>query len=262
MISLRNVTRVFGDFVAVDGITLKVPRGAIFGFLGTNGAGKTTTIRMMTTTLAPSSGSISLNGHDVVQFPGEARRMFGIVFQDPSLDIELTAYENMTLHSVLYGMSRALRDQRIPELLRFVGLWDQKDAFPKTFSGGMKRRLEIARSLLHAPAILFLDEPTLGLDPQTRSQVWGYLKWLALKEHTTVFFTTHYMEEAERVADTIAIIDRGKLIAMASPSALCSKTSTGSLEEAFIKLTDRSVEEGAEAASSEIMRTYTRVWGR
>ncbi len=192
---------------------LRLVPGEIFAFLGPNGAGKSTTIKMLTTLLHPTSGTIILNGHNPVNESAAARRSFGIVFQDPSLDDDLTARENMDFHGVLYGVPTKLRKERIEQLLKFVELWERKDSLVKEFSGGMKRRLEIARGLLHHPKVIFLDEPTLGLDPQTRNHMWAYLQELNKSEGITVFFTTHYMEEASRIAQRIAIIDHGKIIA-------------------------------------------------
>lgn len=217
MIHVQNLTKKFDTIVAVDNISFSVAKGEIFAFLGPNGAGKSTTIKMLTTLLHPTDGTITLDGHDPVHHPDEVRRSFGIVFQDPSLDDELTAWENMEFHGVLYGMPRSVRRERIDQLLKFVELWDRKDSFVKEFSGGMKRRLEIARGLLHHPKVIFLDEPTLGLDPQTRNHMWSYLKNLNEKEGTTIFFTTHYMEEADRVAQRIAVIDHGKIVAQGKP---------------------------------------------
>jgi ABC-2 type transport system ATP-binding protein len=261
IISVRNLSKRFRGFAAVDGISFDVPEGSIFAFLGPNGAGKSTTIKMLTTLLRQSGGGIMLDGHDPLQDPGAARRSFGIIFQDPSLDDELTARENMEFHGMLYGVPAAARKPKIEELLRFVELWDRKDELVKRFSGGMKRRLEIARGLLHAPRILFLDEPTLGLDPQTRNHVWGYLQEMNRKEGVTVFFTTHYMEEAERVARTIAIIDHGKIIATGTPADLMRRTGSSSLEDAFLALTGKSIRE-EEAGSGERMRMIRRARGR
>src|ERR1700690_1743272 len=213
IIGAKNVTKRFGNIVAVDNIDFDVKKGEIFAFLGPNGAGKSTTIKMLTTLLNPTSGSIELNGHNPQRESAEVRKSFGIVFQDPSLDDELTAWENMEFHGVLYGVEKSLRRKRIEELMKFVELWDRKDNLVKEFSGGMKRRLEIARGLLHHPKVLFLDEPTLGLDPQTRNHMWSYLQNLNKTESITVFFTTHYMEEAARIAERIAIVDHGKIIA-------------------------------------------------
>jgi ABC-2 type transport system ATP-binding protein len=261
MISARNLTKKFGDFTAVDDVSFEVKKGELFAFLGPNGAGKSTTIKMLTTLLHPTSGKMELDGKDPVENPAEARRSFGIVFQDPSLDDELTAYENMDLHGVLYHMPKELRAPRIKELLDFVELWDRKDSQVKTFSGGMKRRLEIARGLLHHPKILFLDEPTLGLDPQTRNHMWNYLKNLNQTEGITVFFTTHYMDEADRMAQRIAIIDHGKIVAEGTSAELKSKTNSSTLEEAFLALTGHEVRE-EEAGSVDRLRQGAKMWGR
>lgn len=261
MIEVQNLVKKFGDFTAVNGISFAVPAGAIFALLGPNGAGKTTTIKMLTTTLQPSSGSMRLNGFDPVKEPLQARRAFGIVFQDPSLDGELTAYENMELHAVLYGVPAKERKPRIEQFLQFVDLLDRKDSYAKTFSGGMKRRLEIARSLLHTPQVLFLDEPTLGLDPQTRNHIWGYIQNLVKDQHMTVLFTTHYMDEADRVADEIAIVDRGKIVAHGSPQTLKASTHSASLEDAFITLTGHAIRDDS-ASAQDRMRDFSKAWGR
>jgi ABC-2 type transport system ATP-binding protein len=261
IIEVSGLRRTFKDVAAVDGISFTVEKGEIFAFLGPNGAGKTTTIRMLTTLLAPTAGSIVLDGHDVVREPQEVRRSFGIVFQDPSLDTELTARENMEIHAVLYGLPRPLRRDRTRELLGLVELWDRRDDLVKTFSGGMKRRLEIARGLLHHPAVLFLDEPTLGLDPQTRNHIWGYIRGLNDAEQITVFFTTHYMEEAERAADRVAIIDGGRIVAAGSPAELKAAAGAASLEEAFLHFTGRTIRH-EEASSADAMRLGVRLWRR
>ena len=247
IIEVKNLSKKFGDFKAVDNISFSVKQGEIFAFLGPNGAGKSTTIKMLTTLLNPSSGSIELNGHNPVKNSSAVRRSFGIVFQDPSLDDELTAWENMEFHGVLYGIKKGLRRKRIEELMNFVELWDRKDSLVKEFSGGMKRRLEIARGLLHHPKVLFLDEPTIGLDPQTRNHMWNYLLELNKSEGITVFFTTHYMEEASKIAQRIAIIDHGKIVATGTTEALQAQTQTASLEDAFLKLTGNVIrdEEGS-----------------
>lgn len=263
IISVKNLSKSFanGRIKAVDNITFSVEKGGMFAFLGPNGAGKTTTIKMLTTLLNPSSGELSINGFSSSNNQDEARRSFGIVFQDPSLDDELTAYENMEFHGVLYGVEKELRRKRIEQLMKFVELWDRKDDLVKTFSGGMKRRLEIARGLIHHPKILFLDEPTLGLDPQTRNHMWAYVKELCKKEGMTVFFTTHYMEEAEKMADVVAIIDHGKIVAKGTPSELKKKTKTASLEGAFLKLTGHSIRE-EKASAMDALRTGRRLWRR
>lgn len=260
-IKVEKLTKKFGDFTAVDSISFSVKKGETFAFLGPNGAGKTTTIKMLTTLLKPTSGVMLVNGYDPVQNQDAVRRSFGIVFQDESLDEELTAYENMEFHGVLYKVPKELLPKKIEELLKFVELWDRKNDFVKHFSGGMKRRLEIARGLLHHPEVLFLDEPTLGLDPQTRNHIWGYLKELNRTEGITVFFTTHYMEEAERVADCIAIIDRGTIVAEGSPGELMKQTNTNSLEDAFLSLTGRRIRE-EEVGSIEQMRNIRKLWRR
>lgn len=241
IIEIDHVTKKFGDLTAVDDISFTVGRGELFALLGPNGAGKSTTIKMLTTLLAPTKGTMKLAGHNVVKEQEAARRSFGIVFQDPSVDVDLTAYENMELHAVFYGVKRGQLKERIRTLLEMVELWDRKDTKVKYFSGGMKRRLEIARGLLHHPHILFLDEPTLGLDTQTRALLWNYVKKMSREEGMTVFFTTHYIEEAEAVADRIGIIDHGKLITIGTSKAIEKQTNTRTLEQAYLALTGTSV---------------------
>jgi ABC-2 type transport system ATP-binding protein len=261
MIHVENLVKTFGEVKAVDGVSFDVPAGEIFAFLGPNGAGKTTTIQMLTTLQRPTSGSMRLDGLDPVTEQLKARSTFGIVFQDPSLDSELTAYENMELHGVLYHVPRKVRGERIELLLKLFELWDRKDSFVKTFSGGMKRRLEIARGFLHTPKILFLDEPTLGLDPQSRNQLWTHVKQLNETEGVTVFLTTHYMDEAERVAHRIAIIDHGKIVSVGTAQELKERTGADSLEGAFLKLTGSTIrDERADAADQ--MRQMVRMWRR
>ncbi|MGO4516633.1 ABC transporter ATP-binding protein [Terriglobus sp. 2YAB30_2] len=261
MISVRNLVRRFGDFTAVKEISFDVAQGEIFAFLGPNGAGKSTTIKMLTTLLRPTSGSIQLDGMDPNVHQKEARQRFGIVFQDPSLDQEQTAWENMELHGILYHVPRKVRATRIEFLLKTFELWDRKDSLVKTFSGGMKRRLEIARGLLHTPKILFLDEPTLGLDPQSRNQLWTHVKALNETEKTTVFLTTHYMDEAEKIAHRIAIMDHGAIIAQGTSAELKQQTSTDSLEAAFLALTGSSLrDESADAKAG--LRQMAQMWRR
>ena len=247
--------------MAVNNISFDVERGEIFAFLGPNGAGKTTTIKMLTTLLLPTKGEVLIDGHDPVTDQHKVRKSFGIVFQDPSLDDELTAWENLEFHGVLYGVPKDLGRKRAEELLRFVELWDRRNHLVKTFSGGMKRRLEIARGLLHHPKIFFLDEPTLGLDPQTRNHIWSYIQDLNKKEGITVFFTTHYMDEAEKVAGKVAIIDHGRIVASGSPKELKSKTSKKNLEDAFLDLTGHAIRD-EEVGSQEVMRMHRRLWSR
>jgi ABC-2 type transport system ATP-binding protein len=261
MIQVSNLSKVFGDVKAVDDVSFEVKAGEIFAFLGPNGAGKTTTIQMLTTLQRPTAGRIAVDGLDPVAAPLDVRRRFGIVFQDPSLDAELTAWENMNLHGVLYHVPRRVRVERIEVLLKLFELWDRRDAFVKTFSGGMKRRLEIARGLLHTPKVLFLDEPTLGLDPQSRNQMWTQVRHLNETEGVTVFLTTHYMDEAERVAHRLAIIDHGKLVAQGTSQELKQQTGAESLEGAFLKLTGTTIrDERADAA--EQMRNIVKMWRR
>ncbi|HEY2783799.1 MAG TPA: ATP-binding cassette domain-containing protein [Fimbriiglobus sp.] len=259
MIRVENLVKTFGEVRAVDGVSFDVRPGEIFAFLGPNGAGKTTTIQMMTTLLRPTSGSITLDGLDPATHPLDVRQRFGIVFQDPSVDHELTAYENMDLHGVLYHVPRKVRAERTQMLLTLFELWERKDARVKTFSGGMRRRLEIARGLLHTPKILFLDEPTLGLDPQSRNQLWTHVRHLNETEGVTVFLTTHYMDEAERVAHRIAVIDHGRIVAQGSPAELKQQTSTESLEAAFLALTGSSIRDES-ADGADRMRQMVRMW--
>lgn len=265
IIHVGNLTKTFGPaaagFKAVDDISFDVETGEIFAFLGPNGAGKTTTIKMLTTLMAPTGGTISINGHDPVHDQDAVRRSFGIVFQDPSLDDELTASENLEFHAILYKVDAAIRQNRIKELLTLVELYDKRKNLVKTFSGGMKRRLEIARGLLHHPKIFFLDEPTIGLDPQTRNKMWEYLIDLNKKEHITIFFTTHYMEEAQKVAQRVAIIDHGKIVAQGTPGELKEKTHKDTLEDAFLSLTGHEMR-AEEATSADHMRMNRRIWRR
>jgi ABC-2 type transport system ATP-binding protein len=260
MIRVQDLSKKFGDLVAVDHVSFDVGAGEIFAFLGPNGAGKTTTIKMLTTLLQPTSGSVQIDGLDPAGDPNEVRKRFGIVFQDPSLDADMTAYENMDLHGVLYHVPRKIRAERIEGLLRLFELWDRRKDQVKLFSGGMKRRLEIARGLLHTPKILFLDEPTLGLDPQTRNQLWTHVRHLNQTEGVTVFLTTHYMDEAERVAQRIAIIDHGKIVAQGSPQELKQQTGKDSLEEAFLALTGSAIRDEA-ATSADQLRQVAKLWG-
>ncbi len=259
VIEARNVVKNFGKIKAVDDISFEVKPGEIFAFLGPNGAGKSTTISMLTTMLRPTAGQLFLNGHDVTKEKDRARKTFGIVFQDPALEEELTAYENMLVHAVMYGIPKKEQHQRIEELLRLVDLWERKDSYVKTYSGGMRRRLEIARGLLHHPKILFLDEPTLGLDTQTRNLLWDYVEKLSKTEGMTIFFTTHYLDEAEEVADRIAIIDHGKIVATGTAKQLAKQTGTATLEEAYLELTGRMVRDETSLSNNGLnVRTAMR----
>ncbi len=219
IIQVENLVKKFGALVAVDNISFDVVQGELFGFLGPNGAGKTTTINILCTLSRPTSGKAVIDGLDVIHQQSQVRQSIGLVFQDPSLDERLSGLQNMRFHALVYGVSPPVREQRIEQLLRMVALWDKRHSEVRTYSGGMKRRLELARGLLHHPKVLFLDEPTLGLDPQTRRRMWDYILELRRQEGTTIFLTTHYMEEADK-ADRIAVIDYGKLIAMDTPEKL------------------------------------------
>jgi len=261
MIEVRELTKTFNEFAAVRGISFEVKEGEIFAFLGPNGAGKTTTVKMLTTLLRPTSGTIRLNGIDPMARQDEARRLFGIVFQDPSLDDELTAQENLEIHGAFYHVQRRDILQRSERLLKLFQLWGRRSDPVKQFSGGMRRRLEIARSLLHSPRIIFLDEPTLGLDPQTRNQLWTHVKELNGEDGVTVFLTTHYMEEADRVAARVAVIDHGGIAALGTPEELKRQTNSTTLEAAFLALTGTSIRE-EDAGSLVQMRNMARVWQR
>jgi len=219
LVRVKELTKNFGELVAVDHVTFEVEKGEIFGFLGPNGAGKSTTIAMLTTLLQPTSGEAYINGFSVLKDKDDVRRSIGLVFQDPSLDDRLTAEENLRFHARLYGVPGAEYQKRMREVLELVELWDRKDHIVRTFSGGMKRRLEIARGLIHYPKLLFLDEPTLGLDPQTRNHLWEYVIQLKRTHGMTIFMTTHYMQEAE-YCDRIAIIDVGRIKALDTPAGL------------------------------------------
>jgi len=220
IIEVEHLTREFDGLIAVDDLSLEIAQGEFFGLLGPNGAGKTTTLLMLTTLLRPTRGTARVNGFDLVRQPRHVRNAIGIVFQDPSSDDTLTGYENLTLHGMLYHMPVKLREQRIREVLALVDLTDRKDTIVKHYSGGMRRRLELARGLMHRPRVLFLDEPTLGLDPQSREHIWTYVERLVVEANITVVLTTHYMEEADRLCQRLAIIDRGRIVALDSPANL------------------------------------------
>jgi ABC-2 type transport system ATP-binding protein len=218
-IEVSDLRKSFDEIEAVRGVSFEVAAGEVFGFLGPNGAGKTTTINMLCTLAKPTSGSALVAGHDIVRERDDVRRHIGLVFQDPTLDGYLTAEQNLRLHAELYGVDSALVPGRMRQVLDMVGLWERRDATVMTFSGGMRRRLEIARGFLHSPRVLFLDEPTIGLDPQTRSSIWRYIAQLQEREEITIFMTTHYMDEAE-FCDRIAIMDQGQIVALDTPAAL------------------------------------------
>ena len=224
-IETTGLTRKFNSMTAVSDVNLTVDQGEIFGLLGPNGAGKSTFISMLCTILKPTSGTASVEGYDIVSQASDVRRSIGIVFQDPSIDDKLTGMENMELHADLYDVPRDVMQSRIDEVLKLVELEDRATNFVNTYSGGMRRRLEIARSLIHYPKVLFLDEPTVGLDPQSRDHIWSYIKDLKERENITIILTTHYMEEADKLCDRIAIIDKSKIIALDTPQNLKSKLS-------------------------------------
>jgi ABC-2 type transport system ATP-binding protein len=258
-IEARDLVRRFATIDAVRGVTFEVAQGETFGFLGPNGAGKSTTISMLCTLLSPTSGVARVAGYDVVAERAEVRKRIGLVFQDTTLDDYLTAQENLRFHAELYGVPRSQTGPRIDDVLEMVGLANRRDSLVRTFSGGMKRRLEIARGLLHSPRVLFLDEPTVGLDPQTRTHIWGYIDELRDREAITIFLTTHYMDEAERVAGRIAVIDHGRIVALGSSAELKAQTGTSSLEEAFLALTGTEIREEV-ADAGDRMRRMARAW--
>jgi ABC-2 type transport system ATP-binding protein len=220
IIEIKNLTKKFEKMTAVDNLNLQINEGEIFGLLGPNGAGKTTTLLMLVTLKPPTSGTATINGFDIVTQPDKVRKSIGIVFQDPSSDEILTGYENLKLHGWLYDMPNELREERIKEVLELVELTDRKNDRVKKYSGGMRRRLELARGLMHHPKILFLDEPTLGLDPQSREHIWKYIENLAKEKNMTIIITTHYMDEADKLCDRLAIIDKGKIVILGSPKKL------------------------------------------
>ncbi|HYL65781.1 MAG TPA: ATP-binding cassette domain-containing protein [Nitrosopumilaceae archaeon] len=229
MIKIHNLTKRYEKLIAVDNLSLDIQENEIFGLLGPNGAGKTTVIHMLATLLKPTSGSAIVNGFDIISQPAKVRSSIGIVFQVPSSDDLLTGYENLKIHAFLYGVSSDIREKRIKDALELVGLTERKNDQVKKYSGGMRRRLEIARGLIHEPSVLFLDEPTLGLDPSSRETMWEYIQQLVKEKKLTIILTTHYMEEADLLCNRIGIIDRGKIIALGSPSELKSKLSGDTL---------------------------------
>ena len=248
VIETYNLTKSYNGFRAVDSISLNIKKGELFGLLGPNGAGKTTFVSMLATVRKPSSGSARLCSYDVEKEQDDVRRSIGIVFQDPSLDDELYGRENLDLHGRLYHMKKEVRKKRMDDVLKLVGLTQKAGMKVKTYSGGMRRRIEIARGLMHKPRVLFLDEPTLGLDPQTRRTIWEFIKKLK-KEGVTIILTTHYMEEAEQLCDRVAIIDHGKIIALDTPARLKKRNKAKSLEDVFLKYTGRYIRDEESSVS-------------
>ncbi|MFA5867219.1 MAG: ATP-binding cassette domain-containing protein [Actinomycetota bacterium] len=243
VIKVSELTKRFDGFTAVDAVSFEVAAGELFGFIGPNGAGKTTTINMLVTLVRPSAGAASIAGYDVAAESGRVRESIGVVFQDPTLDNRLTGMENLDFHASVYHIPKQDRARRIAEALALVELTEQAGDIVDNYSGGMKRRLEVARGLLHTPKVLFLDEPTLGLDPQTRNRIWEYLRALAAKSGTTVFMTTHYMDEAEN-CDRVAIIDQGRIVALDTPAALKKFTGKNRMDDVFLELTGKEIREG------------------
>jgi ABC-2 type transport system ATP-binding protein len=256
-IETMDLTKKFGSLTAVDSVNLQVKEGEIFGLLGPNGAGKSTTISMLCTILIPTSGTAEVNGYDIIKQPGHVRKSIGIVFQDPSIDDKLTGRENMEMHADLYDVPRDVMHSRIDEVLELVELEDRASNYVNTYSGGMRRRLEIARSLIHYPKVLFLDEPTIGLDPQSRDHIWNYIRDLKKRENITIILTTHYMEEADELCDRVAIIDRSRIIALDSPHNLKEQ-----LESEMITIKTRDNELfAAKLAETKLVENITEVNG-
>ena len=237
IIEIKDLTRRFGVVVAVDRLNLEISEGEVFGLLGPNGAGKSTTLNMLCTMLRPTSGTATINGLDVESKPNDVRQIIGIVFQDPTIDNRLTGRENLEMHAELYEVEPMLAKKRIDELLKLVELDNRADEVTRNYSGGMRRRLEIARGLIHHPKVLFLDEPTIGLDPQTRAKIWDYVKKLSDEEKITILLSTHYMEEAQMLCDRVGIIDHGKIVALGRPADLIKEIGE---EVAFLELEDNS----------------------
>ena len=251
LLQAKDLVKEFNGFRAVDGVSLEIAPGEIFAFLGPNGAGKTTIISMMTTQMKPTSGSITLDGVDVICQANRAKALFGVVFQEAAVDKDLTAYENLWIHAVLYGLGRTERQERIEEMLGLVELTERKDSMVRTFSGGMHRRLEIARGLMTRPRILFLDEPTLGLDVQSRERIWSYIEDVRRSFGTAIFLTTHYLEEADR-ADRVGIIDHGRMVDLDTPERLKASKQAKTMDEVFLELTGHGIrDDQLDAASLE-----------
>jgi ABC-2 type transport system ATP-binding protein len=253
VIRVKNLSKDFGSVQAVKNISFEVKQSEIFAFLGPNGAGKTTTINILCSLLKPTGGEAFVNGFNVLSSPRQVRGSIGIIFQEPSLDERLTAYENLNFHGMIYHLPRNVRKERIRGVLDLVDLYEKRNYIVRTFSGGMKRRLEIARGLMHWPKVLFLDEPTIGLDPQTRKHIWDHILSLSQRERITIFFTTHYMDEAE-VSQRVAIIDHGSIVVLDTPDALKKAYNLDSLNEVFLKLTGDYIREEVNDAKVTLSR--------
>lgn len=249
IIEVKNLTKKYNGFAAVKRINFDVQKGEVFGFLGPNGAGKTTTISILTTLLFPTSGRVKVAGFDVSDNRDDVRASIGLIFQETTLDDDLSAWENLRIHAALYHVKRTDFENRARDLLTMVGLWERRKSLVKTYSGGMKRRLEIVRGLIHYPKILFMDEPTLGLDPQTRAKIWEYVLDLHRKEGITLLMTTHYLDEAE-YCSRIAVIDQGRIVALGAPKELKKKARARNLNDLFLKLTGREIREERPERSS------------
>ncbi len=260
VVEVSELTKRFNGFTAVDAVSFEVAAGELFGFIGPNGAGKTTTINMLVTLVKPSAGTASVAGYDIASESGRVRASIGVVFQDPTLDNRLTAMENLDFHAAVYHIPKQDRSRRIAEALALVELSNQAGNIVDSYSGGMKRRLEVARGLLHTPKVLFLDEPTLGLDPQTRNRIWEYLRALTSEAGTTVFMTTHYMDEAEN-CDRVAIIDQGRIAALDTPAALKKSTGMNRMDDVFLELTGKEIREGFAAPKKHMSDIAARAKG-
>jgi ABC-2 type transport system ATP-binding protein len=260
-IQVSKLTKRFDALTAVDEISFEVGSGELFGFIGPNGGGKTTTISMLITLIKPTSGTASVAGYDIAARPDRVRESIGVVFQEPTLDNRLTGFENLDFHASVYHVPKPDRSSRIAEALALVELTDHAGDIVDRYSGGMKRRLEVARGLLHAPKVLFLDEPTLGLDPQTRNRIWEYLRSLAAKSGTTIFMTTHYMDEAEN-CDRVAIIDQGRIVSLDTPAALKQSTGKTRMDDVFLELTGKEIREGYAAPTKHMSDLTARHKGR
>jgi ABC-2 type transport system ATP-binding protein len=257
VIEVKNLTKEFNGLIAVNNISFGVQEGEIFGLLGPNGAGKTTTIKMLATLLKPTKGEAKVCGFDILKQRDEVRNSIGVVFQEPALDNRLTGYENLDFHARLYGLDSKIRKKRIKEVLTLVELEEKANVIVRNYSGGMQRRLEIARGLMHYPKVLFLDEPTLGLDPQTRHRIWDYILKLNQKEKITIILTTHYLEEADYLCQRVGIIDFGKIVALDTPQNLKNIFKKPTLEDVFLYLTGRKIRDD-EASNSEKFKRMRR----